>query len=132
MTYSVLPGLEDLIEPIKKQCNDCGGIFPLEYFPRHSHHKDGYDNRCLTCFKRQAKERSLIKKTAPKKPKCCDLCGAETDKLVMDHCHITLTFRGWLCHYCNTGIGSLGDDIESLERAILYLKAHKNRVENNG
>jgi hypothetical protein len=115
-------------EVVKKQCNDCEEILPLTDFPRHSHHKDGHDNRCLKCFKRQAKERSFIKKSAPPKPECCDLCGTKTKHLNVDHCHETLTFRGWLCHYCNTGIGSLGDNITSLQRAIEYLLRHQREL----
>ena len=40
----------------------------------------------------------------------------------IDHDHKTGEFRGWLCRNCNTGLGSLGDTIEGLERGIKYLK----------
>lgn len=39
----------------------------------------------------------------------------------IDHCHDTGEVRGLLCRACNTGIGFLKDDIESLSRAIEYL-----------
>jgi Recombination endonuclease VII len=51
----------------------------------------------------------------------CQNCGAEA-RLVLDHCHQTGEFRGWICDPCNVGIGQLGDDIEGLERALAYLK----------
>jgi hypothetical protein len=44
--------------------------------------------------------------------------------LNLDHCHDTKMFRGWLCRSCNTGIGSLGDDIGGLEKALVYLRNH--------
>lgn len=57
-------------------------------------------------------------------PERCENCGAAPGKYGMhlDHSHTTGKFRGWLCGRCNMGIGSLGDTIEGLERAIAYLK----------
>ena len=60
---------------------------------------------------------------------CCAVCGAHNDDpkyargLHIDHCHETGVVRGLLCHGCNTGIGSLNDDPELLEKAISYLKS---------
>jgi len=51
----------------------------------------------------------------------CQNCGAEA-RLVLDHCHETGEFRGWICDPCNVGIGQLGDSVEGLERALAYLK----------
>jgi hypothetical protein len=42
--------------------------------------------------------------------------------LDVDHCHATGKVRGLLCVRCNQAIGSLGDTIEGLERAIAYLR----------
>tara|TARA_Y100000004_G_scaffold28565_1_gene29331 strand:- start:105 stop:437 length:333 start_codon:yes stop_codon:yes gene_type:complete len=39
----------------------------------------------------------------------------------LDHDHESGQFRGWLCKQCNTGLGNLGDDLESLLRAVQYL-----------
>jgi len=54
------------------------------------------------------------------------LCGEESNKLNLDHCHETNTFRGWLCYNCNVGLGKLKDSIEMLERGIKYLKGELN------
>jgi hypothetical protein len=42
--------------------------------------------------------------------------------LHLDHCHVTGSFRGWLCGKCNTGLGMLGDNIAGLKAAIAYLE----------
>lgn len=47
----------------------------------------------------------------------------QVDYLAVDHCHVTGKVRGLLCKHCNTGIGVLGDDAASLERAYKYLLA---------
>ena len=39
----------------------------------------------------------------------------------LDHDHVSGEFRGWLCKQCNTGLGNLGDDLDSLLRAVQYL-----------
>lgn len=52
----------------------------------------------------------------------CDNCGKKNVRLSLDHCHDTGQFRGWLCHPCNTSIGTLGDDLEGLKRAVAYLE----------
>lgn len=43
----------------------------------------------------------------------CDCCGRHESGfkrlLVMDHCHVTGNFRGWLCDECNKGLGHLRD-----------------------
>jgi hypothetical protein len=44
--------------------------------------------------------------------------------LNIDHCHATGVVRGLLCRRCNTGIGQLGDNYESVARAAMYL--HRN------
>lgn len=44
-------------------------------------------------------------------------------ELAIDHCHTTGAIRGLLCTKCNLGLGMLGDDLESLERAYSYLKS---------
>jgi len=40
----------------------------------------------------------------------------------VDHCHKTGKVRGILCKDCNLGLGRFKDSVESLERAIDYLR----------
>jgi len=80
---------------------------------------------CRPCNKNERLgEKNLKKIYGSKRPigTPCDNCGKTTSSLSLDHCHKTNRFRGWLCHPCNTSIGALGDDIESLTRAVEYLK----------
>jgi hypothetical protein len=54
----------------------------------------------------------------------CECCG-RISKLFLDHTHGDDKFRGWICRECNSGIGLLGDSVESLKRALAYLEASK-------
>ncbi len=51
--------------------------------------------------------------------------GHEVKVLHVDHNHKTGKVRGLLCYNCNNGIGRFKEDIETLEKAIEYLKKHK-------
>ncbi|WP_229401922.1 endonuclease VII domain-containing protein [Micromonospora okii] len=65
----------------------------------------------------------------------CAICAARGERLgtggsanrhnvlVVDHCHDSSAVRGLLCNRCNRAIGLLGDDIDTLRRAIAYLAA---------
>ncbi len=76
----------------------------------------------------------------PEKGHICPICNLGEDKVlrsgisttntpwVLDHCHYTQTFRGWLCHKCNRALGGLDDDVEILKRAIIYLERHLRKV----
>lgn len=55
----------------------------------------------------------------------CAICNAlfgSKKHPVIDHDHLTGKVRGLLCYGCNIGLGQFGDDIETLEIAIKYLK----------
>ena len=61
---------------------------------------------------------------------CCAICGTNNPGVrafAVDHCHNTGAIRGLLCGKCNTGIGSLQDDINILQRAIQYLENSKGK-----
>lgn len=63
----------------------------------------------------------------------CAICGASenpkggvrpTENFCVDHDHETGAARGLLCHKCNTAIGSLGDSVVGVQKAIDYLKMY--------
>lgn len=56
-------------------------------------------------------------------PEWCECCGRLPETvLCLDHDHVTLKFRGWICRQCNAAIGQLGDTIEGVQKALAYLK----------
>ena len=63
----------------------------------------------------------------------CENCGTPmthqrgATMMCFDHDPAGEYFRGWICQGCNTGLGKLGDSIESLERALQYLQRAKAR-----
>lgn len=46
------------------------------------------------------------------------------NKLHVDHDHRTGKIRQLLCHFCNKGVGSLGDDVKTVAGALEYLRRH--------
>jgi len=60
---------------------------------------------------------------------CCASCGRHKSEfkraLAVDHDHVSGKIRGLLCCYCNTALGLLRDDLETINKAYNYLKQHK-------
>ena len=73
-------------------------------------------------YHREYKRKTLPIPTRPES-EFCECCGRLPGKnsINLDHCHLSNTFRGWLCHRCNTGIGMLGDNREGILKALAYL-----------
>lgn len=93
------------------------------------YHRSRYANDAIYRAKIVARVRDAWRKkngiqepTRPA-PIVCECCGRAPGKkaLSLDHCHETGVFRGWLCGKCNTGIGSLGDTLDAIDRARDYL-----------
>ena len=58
---------------------------------------------------------------------CCAICNVAssgTRDWHVDHCHVSGKVRGLLCHRCNLMLGHAQDNVQTLEKAILYLKEH--------
>ena len=89
------------------ECNNCGTFQPVEQFFRVS--SGEIKRRCKTCDKGHKR---LI----------------QLQSWVLDHCHITETFRGWVCSHCNTGLGAFKDDSSKVKKAHEYLKAHEQKT----
>lgn len=85
-----------------------------------------YKRICKLCENASRLELNSIRKSAPKQPsdRKCECCGevVRSDVFHLDHCHVSLSFRGWLCHSCNIGLGHLGDTLDSLKKAVSYLE----------
>lgn len=52
----------------------------------------------------------------------CELCRTPSEKLLLDHDHLTGLDRGYLCARCNIGLEMFRDSPETLTRAIMYLE----------
>lgn len=58
----------------------------------------------------------------------CRICSKphlyeKRTNLFVDHCHKTGVVRGLICNSCNKGLGDFKDNIDFLEKAIIYLKS---------
>jgi hypothetical protein len=111
---------------IYRVCSKCNTRKPLQDFYKD---RDGHSLKCKICNYRINKITKNLHKTAPPRPQACECCGKVSDSpLVLDHDHETGKFRGWICAKCNLGLGRLGDTIESLMRAVEYLKKSASRI----
>jgi hypothetical protein len=116
-----------------KVCSKCKIELPLTEFHRASGGKY-LRSECKRCSNELQKERIELKKVygyPPENYRCpiCDRteleCAGEGNKntpsWVIDHCHKTKKFRGWLCHKCNRGLGTFGDSKNKIINALNYL-----------
>ena len=111
---------------VYKVCNNCKIRKPVQDFYKD---RDGHCINCKICKDKINKITKNLHKTAPQRPHACECCGKVSDSpLVLDHDHETGKFRGWICIKCNLGLGRLGDTIESLMRAVEYLKKSASRI----
>ena len=81
------------------------------------------NNRMLRCgFSQELVDTLLIKQA-----NCCAICGVsfEERRMVADHCHLTNTPRGLLCHHCNIIDGMITrigiDPVEFAHKLTSYL-----------
>jgi hypothetical protein len=103
------------------RCSKCGEKKPNTDFRRYGIAKMKLRSECRECESIQGRFKRDAHKVAGINPGKCSCCKKVTDDLVVDHCHNSGNFRGWLCRNCNTGIGKLGDTVDSLVTALNYL-----------
>ncbi len=120
-----------------KTCNTCKVEQPLSNFHKRTYSSGtiGTQPKCKKCSTKVRRDyykpHSKIKYqlglswneveeiTSPGK---CEACGS-TNRLCIDHDHKTNEPRGLLCHNCNTAIGLVGDNLETLSNLIEYLRS---------
>jgi len=113
-----------------QECKACHRILSLRAFTSGSLRSDGayyLKKLCRECQTEMEAEKREARKNAPPKPDRCDCCHGKNN-LEMDHLHGTSIFRGWVCRNCNSGIGSLGDTLEGLLQAAVYLEKDKSKI----
>jgi len=133
-----------------KICTLCGRDKPLGEYSKRKNSEPWLKSACKECHRTRAKaywkrnplpkevqrERNLKKsfgigiaqynELLSAQGGLCAICGSDTcvtgRNLAVDHNHVTGKIRGLLCHPCNTAIGLLRDDKETLLKAIMYLE----------
>ena len=114
-----------------QECKECHKIFPMIAFTTNYLRSDGawyLKKMCRQCQTVNEKEKREVRKNAPPKPERCACCHKKVEKLQIDHLHGTNTFRGWLCRACNSGTGKLGDNLEGVLQAAVYLENDTNKI----
>lgn len=92
-------------------------------YRRKRHSQVGIEKHLITRYKINLEEYNNI---LAKQDNKCAICKKESNtRLHVDHCHDTLKVRGLLCGNCNRALGLFYDNIDSLEKAIVYLKYGK-------
>lgn len=135
-------------ERLKKRCARCRIEKERSAFSRNYKNKDTLEAYCKVC-------RSTIKKDQYKSRLAgkygitlqdynrmiieqdgrCAICLSDDPRgrggnFHIDHCHSSNTVRGLLCANCNTAIGLLFENIETLANAIQYLEKFKHLKSN--
>ncbi|MEU8705689.1 endonuclease VII domain-containing protein [Streptomyces sp. NPDC048565] len=100
---------------------------------RNSTATDGLATRCKACKAIQGRAGRLKRRYGMTEAQRDDMLSSQSgvcticpvaSALHVDHCHKTGRVRGVVCFNCNSAIGKLGDDPDSLRRAIAYLEGN--------
>jgi len=106
----------------QKTCRACDTLKDLEDFPLFSTVGAGRKNTCKACSNQLATVRARLRKANPPPPPGpCPACARITTNWVLDHCHYTDQFRGYICNSCNLGFGKFNDDPKLMQQALDYL-----------
>ena len=101
----------------------------------------GVRNECIKCRKKIGKDLNRLRKEyVSLKPHINDIClicqrvgkdivrgngqgyHKKKEPWVLDHCHSTMKFRGWICNQCNTGLSRFNDNPTVLRNAANYIE----------
>lgn len=134
----------------RKQCRHCDEWLDVSQFPPHSSRPDGLYSYCKGCQSITVRKDKLwrLYKLTPEmvvellhsQGNACSICENHltVQNLHVDHDHSCCLLtkgsgsgcgrcvRGLLCPSCNLGLGSFGDDPETLSRAAKYLRRKRN------
>jgi hypothetical protein len=105
-----------------KVCTVCEQEKPVTAFSKDKQKPDGYYPHCKVCNNLNTKNRRRLREQNPLPEDSRCECCRKVKKLVLDHCHKTQSFRGWLCNDCNTALGKLGDNTTGVLKALDYLE----------
>lgn len=84
---------------------------------------DSYAIRLKKLYNLSIKEYDELYAEAGGKCQCCGIEEIKLNKrLAVDHCHETGKIRGLLCSKCNTALGQLNDNLDTIASLYSYLK----------
>ncbi len=119
---------------LKEACKPCMRAYKIQWrkdnHERYSKlHREGGRRRRLKTFGLTLEQFYLMHDNQKGKCKICDMeiarepqsDGPGRNPAHIDHNHNTGKVRGLLCKNCNPGLGQFKDNIDLLEKAILYL-----------
>ena len=119
-----------------KTCNDCKLELSDSAFHKRTFSSGnvGLQPRCKKCATKNRKQyykphefmRRKFKLTEDQyndlmKNENCQTCGVKMEKKCIDHCHTTNKIRGVLCNNCNTALGLVNDNRQTLQNMLQYL-----------
>ena len=132
-----------------KTCSKCKEEKANSNFHISSKEKDGLQKQCKSCqskrkkeWYKENKEKALNDNYKYKygislkeynelnkiQNGCCAICGKSEQenkrKLAVDHCHTTGRVRKLLCANCNTALGLVKENKETLILMVSYLMEH--------
>jgi hypothetical protein len=131
-----------------KSCPICGELKERSEFYKWKSRQDGLTAYCIPCFTERNKKwnkdnpeksksatiatsrkikygisREDYSKMLVDQDNSCAICKTQIGwEAAVDHCHNTNKVRGLLCRKCNLGLGGFKDNIETIRRAIEYVK----------
>ena len=117
-----------------KVCPVCKVEKPLDQYSKRSNRPSGKQSKCKVCERESRRKYYKPHHDTRRKLKIsdklfeelmktthCQTCGVELTKKCIDHCHSSGKIRGVLCNNCNTALGLVGDNIDTLKGMISYL-----------
>ena len=130
-----------------KTCTDCNEKLSITEFNKERGGKFGVRSKCKSCTQKrerlyQPSKETLLRKRLSrynititeynelyrKQKGCCAICKIHEAKLdrqlSVDHCHNTGKVRELLCNPCNTSLGQLKENKETLLAMIEYIEKH--------
>ena len=127
-------------------CIKCDIRQPIANFQQMSYTKTGdaeIKRTCKSCQKGHRKVIASLRKENEYPQEAsygCPICKRTIDEVnkynqkllgtwVLDHCHDTNTFRGYICKHCNDGLGGFRDDLTTVKNAVKYLEQHKENLD---
>ena len=93
---------------LQPKCKDCSSKKRATYYKPHQYMR--------TKFQLTEDQYNDLMKT-----KNCEICNVKLTKKCIDHCHAKEKIRGVLCNNCNTALGLVGDNVNTLSRMIDYI-----------